>query len=137
VPGVLRPEEAGALVAASRPIDSAEPSVDPWYTDIAGWSFLGSGLVTLGFGRWINSGAEDKQNQADALRGDTERQNALYREAQSEKFWGGVLTVGGLLASATGVVLLLVPEYNHSDELFSFSPGILPGGGGLVVGGRF
>jgi hypothetical protein len=137
VPGVLRPEEAGALVAASRPADAGEPSINPWYTDIAGWSFLGGGLVTLGFGRWINSSAEDKESQADALRGDTERQNALYREAQSEKFWGGVLTVGGLLASATGVVLLLVPEYNHSDELFSFGPNILPGGGGLVVGGRF
>ena len=137
VPGVLRPEEAGALVAASSPIDSGEPAVDPWYTDIAGWSFLGGGLVTLGFGRWINSGAEDKQDQADALRGDTERQNALYREAQSEKFWGGVLTVGGLLASVTGVVLLLVPEYNHADEMFSVGPNFLPGGGGLVVGGRF
>ena len=137
VPGVLRPEEAGALVAASRPVDSAEPEVDPWYTDIAGWTFLGGGLVTLGFGRWINSGAEDKQDQADAIRMDTERQNALYREAQSEKFWGGVLTVGGMLASVTGVVLLLVPEYNHSDELFTFQPSILPGGGGLVVGGRF
>ena len=76
VPGVLRPEEAGALVAASRPVDSAEPEVDPWYTDIAGWTFLGGGLVTLGFGRWINSGAEDKQDQADAIRNDTERQNA-------------------------------------------------------------
>jgi hypothetical protein len=137
VPGVLRPEEAGALVAASRPVDSGEPPVDPWYTDIAGWSFLGSGLVTLGFGRWINSSAEDKQNQADALRGDTERQNALYREAQSEKFWGGVLTVGGLRATAPGVVLLRVPEYTPSDEMFSYSPSIVPGGGGLVVGGRF
>ena len=35
-------------------------------------------------------GAEDKQDQADDLRGDSERQSALYREAQSEKFWGGV-----------------------------------------------
>jgi hypothetical protein len=137
VPGVLRPEEAGALVAAARPGDGVDPTVDPWYTDVAGWAFLGSGLMSLGFGRWINAGAEDKQDQADALRGDTERQNALYREAQSEKFWGGVLTVGGLLASATGVILLLVPEYNTSDELFSLRPSYVPGGGGLVLGGRF
>ena len=139
VAGVLKPEEAGAMVAAARNAESnTKPAVDPWYTDIAGWTFLGAGVATLATGRWINASAEDKQNQADALRGDTERQNALYREAQSEKFWGGVGTVGGLLLMSTGVVLLLVPEYNNPEgEMFAISPSVLPGGGGLMLGGRF
>ena len=138
VPGVLKPEEAGALVAASRNVDTSEPAVDPWYTDIAGWVFLGAGATTLGIGRWVSGNATDKQNQADGVRGDSERQGRLYREAQSAKFWGGVATVGGALMTATGVVLLLVPEYNHpTGELFSLTPAFVPGGGGFVLGGRF
>lgn len=137
VPGVLKPEEAGALVAASRPMDGPEPEPAAWYTDIAGWAFVGTGLATFSIGQWINSNAEDKRKQADALRGDTERQGSLYRQAQSQKFWGGVATVGGLLLSVTGVVLLLVPEHTGPDEMFGLSPTPLPGGGGLVVGGRF
>jgi hypothetical protein len=139
VPGVLKPEEAGALVAAARSAPQAsEPSVSPWYTDIAGWSFVGVGLVSFSIGQWGNGVADDKQRQADGIRGDSERQTALYREAQSGHFWSGVARIGGLLLASTGVILLLVPEYNNtSSELFGLAPAPLPGGGGLVLGGRF
>ncbi len=139
VPGVLRPEEAGALVAAARSAPQVkEPSVSPWYTDIAGWSFLGVGAVAFGIGQWGTNRADDKQAQADALRGDSERQTQLYRDAQSGHFWSGVARIGGLLLASTGVILLLVPEYNNtSSELFGLAPAPMPGGGGLVLGGTF
>jgi hypothetical protein len=139
VPGVLKPEEAGALVAASRSMPQPqEPTTDPWYTDIPGWSFLGVGLVSFGVGRWGNGIATDRQNQADGTRGDSEKQMRLYRDAQSARFWSGVASIGGLLLASTGVVLLLVPEYNNTtSELFGLTPTPLPGGGALVLGGRF
>ena len=134
---MLKPEEAGALVAASRPIRRNEPPVDPWYTDIAGWSFLGGGLVTLGFGRWVNAIAEDKQNQADAIRGDSERQQALYRDAQSAKFWSGVATIGGLLLAPPASSCCWSPNTTTHQRALRPRPHLLPGGGGLVLGGRF
>jgi hypothetical protein len=139
VPGVLKPEEAGALVAAARSMpEQQEPTVDPWYTDIPGWVFVGVGATSFGFGRWGNGIANEKQEQADTTRGDSERQMGLYREAQSARFWSGVATIGGLLLASTGVILLLVPEYNNtSSELFGLAPTVLPGGGGLVLGGTF
>ncbi len=139
VPGVLKPEEAGALVAASRSMpDQEEPSIDPWYTDIPGWTFLGVGLVSFSFGRYGNGIANEKQALGDSTRGNSERQMGLYREAQSARFWSGVATIGGLLLASTGVVLLLVPEYNNTtSELFGLAPAPLPGGGGLVLGGTF
>jgi hypothetical protein len=139
VPGVLKPEEAGALVAAARSApQTSEPSVSPWYTDIAGWSFLGVGLVSAGIGQWGNAKGDEKQRLADTIRGDSERQTTLYREAQSTHFWSGVARIGGVLLATTGVILLLVPEYNNtSSELFGLAPAPLPGGGGLVVGGTF
>ena len=46
--------------------------------------------------------------------------------------------IGGVLLASTGVILLLVPEYNNtSSELFGLAPAPLPGGGGLVLGGTF
>jgi hypothetical protein len=139
VPGVLKPEEAGAMVAAARLGESSrEPAAGPWYTDIAGWSFLGAGTAVLGWGRWMAGKGNDKQNQAEESRGDSDSRAKLYEDAQSGRFWGGVGTVGGLLLMSTGVILLLVPEYNTpSSELFAVTPSVLPGGGGLILGGRF
>jgi hypothetical protein len=139
VPGVLKPEEAGALVAASRSMPEQQaPSVSPWYTDIPGWAFLGVGTTSFIFGRWGNGIANERQNTADTIRGDSEKQMALYRDAQSARFWSGVATIGGLLLASTGVVLLLVPEYNNtSSELFGLAPTVVPGGGGFVLGGTF
>jgi hypothetical protein len=138
VPGVLKPEEAGALVAASRSGDfPKEPTVDPWYTDIAGWTFVGVGVTALSIGRWMTSRANRKQDEGDASR-DPDVRPQLYQDAQSGRFWGGVGTVGGLLLMSTGVVLLLVPEYNNTtSELFAVTPTVLPGGGGLILGGTF
>jgi hypothetical protein len=139
VPGVLKPEEAGALLAASRVSSERKgPVAAPWYSDIAGWSLLGVGVVGLSLGQWANSVYHDKQDQADNLRGDTPKQEALWREAQSAKFWGGIGTVGGILFAATGVVLLAVPEYSDDDGFTaSLRPGLLPGGGQLSFAGRF
>jgi hypothetical protein len=139
VPGVLKPEEAGALLAASRvSSDRKDPVVSPWYSDVAGWSLLGVGVIGFSLGQWGNSVYRDKQDEADDLRGDTPKQEALYREAQSAKFWGGIGTVGGVLFAATGVILLAVPEYGDDDGFSaSLRPGLLPGGGQLTLGGRF
>ena len=139
VPGVLKPEEAGALVAASQAYDKrAERVADPWYTDIAGWALLGTGTVSFVFGQWGSSRANDKKEIADGVRGDSERQQRLYREAESTRFWSGIGTIGGILLASTGAILLMVPEYNDpSDEYFGFAPTLLPGGGGLTMAGRF
>ena len=75
---------------------------------------------------------------ADITRGDSEKQMRLYRDAQSARFWSGVATIGGLLLASTGVILLLVPEYNTTtSELFGLTPTPLPGGGALILGGTF
>jgi hypothetical protein len=141
VPGVLRPEEAGALVAASQrgAAPQGQPSVDPWYTDIPGWAFVGVGLTSISLGFWANKVADRKQNEAETPpRPEPERVEQLQREAQNAKFWGGIGTIGGLLMATTGVILLIVPQYNNTQsELFVFSPAPLKGGGGLVMSGRF
>ena len=125
---------AAARLGESRP----EPVAGPWYTDIVGWTFLGGGAAVLGWGRWMASRADSKQEEAELLRGpETDRRAGLYEDAQNSRFWGGVGTVGGLLLMSTGVVLLLVPEYNHGDSELFAGPTHLPGGGGLILGGRF
>ena len=96
------------------------------------------GVGSFMVGRWGSGIADDRQNMADSTRGDSEKQMRLYRDAQSARFWSGVATIGGLLLASTGVVLLLVPEYNNTtSELFGMAPAPMPGGGGLVLGGRF
>jgi hypothetical protein len=140
VPGVLKPEEAGALVAAGQQAASQEKrtEINPWYTDIPGWSFLGLGITGMAFGYWGSKVHQRKQNQAEELRDDYDRQQRLFRESQTAKFWSGVGTVGGILMASTGVILLLIPEYNTTDsELFVLSPTPLRGGAALTLGGRF
>jgi hypothetical protein len=148
VPGVLKPEEAGALVAAAASNDAGAPAskVDPWYTDIVGWCFTGVGALGVTLGLIWNSSASKTTDRADRLRpctsmsvgecGDSEAQQALYRDAQRSKFMGGIGLVGGGLMAITGVVLLAIPEYSSSQgELFVFSP--TPGGATLGLRGRF
>jgi hypothetical protein len=138
VPGVLKPEEAGSLLSSSRvSSDVADKGVAPWYSDVVGWTFVGAGLVTLGIGRWGNSIYNKKTEEADSIRNDSTRQDEVYREAQSAKFWSGIGTVGGILFLGTGVVLLAVPEYSDDDGFMALRPAVIPGGGGVTMRGRF
>jgi hypothetical protein len=137
VPGVLKPEEAGALLASSRVSSEQKEAIAPWYSDAVGWTFVGVGALGVGLGRWGNSIANKRQEEGDMTRGDGPRQEALYREAQSAKFWSGIGTVGGVLFAATGIVLLAVPEYGDDDGFMAVRPSLLPGGGGFVWNGRF
>ena len=138
VPGVLKPEEAGALLSSSRvSSDAKDGGVAPWYSDVVGWTFVGAGLIGLGLGRWGNSVSNRKTDEAEAIRGDMTRQDEVYRQAQSAKFWSGIGTVGGVLFLATGVVLLAVPEYNDDDSFMALRPALIPGGGGVTMRGRF
>jgi hypothetical protein len=136
-PGVLKPEEAGQLVAASQAnAQAAAKGGPPWYTDVVGWSFLGAGAIGVTFGILENAAGQRTTDQADAIRGDSERQMALYREAERQKFLGGIGLVGGGLMFVTGVVLLAIPEYSSSQsELFVFTPA--KGGGTVTYSGRF
>jgi hypothetical protein len=135
-PGVLKPEEAGAMVAASQERAAASKKTDPWYTDIVGWSFTGVGAVGVTLGLLANSAGRRTSDEADAIRGDSERQMSLWREAERQKFLGGIGLVGGGLMAVTGVVLLAIPEYKDTQgELFVFTPA--PGGGTLTMSGRF
>jgi hypothetical protein len=137
VPGVLKPEEAGALVSAGRQTDTPQaPKVEPWYTDIVGWCFTGAGAIGVTLGILSNAAGSRTNDQADAIRGDSERQQALYRDAQRSKFLGGIGLVGGGLMAVTGIVLLAIPEYSSTQgELFVFSP--TPGGATVGFSGRF
>jgi hypothetical protein len=137
VPGVLKPEEAGALLASSRVSSSQETVVAPWYTDIAGWAMLGVGAIGTSIGLYGNSVGNEKREEADMVRGDTVRQDMLYKDAQSMKFWSGIGVAGGLLFAATGVVLLAVPEYSSDEPYMALRPAWLPGGGAVTLGGRF
>jgi hypothetical protein len=138
VPGVLKPEEAGVLVAASQKGDvpQAAPKIEPWYTDIVGWCFTGAGAIGVTLGLLSNAAGNRTTDQADAIRGDSERQQALYRDAQRSKFLGGIGLVGGGLMAVTGVVLLAIPEYTSTQgELFVLNP--VPGGATVGFSGRF
>jgi hypothetical protein len=136
-PGVLKPEEAGQLVASSQAnAQAAAKGGAPWYTDIVGWSFTGVGALGVTLGLLENGAGKRTSDQADAIRGDSERQMALYREAERKKFIGGIGLVGGGLMLVTGIVLLAIPEYSSSQsELFVFTPA--RGGGTVSMSGRF
>jgi hypothetical protein len=135
-PGVLKPEEAGALVASSQASAVQAQQTNPWYTDIVGWSFTGVGAVGITLGLLSNAAGRRTTAEADAVRGDSERQGALYRDAERSKFYGGIGLVGGGLMAITGIVLLAIPEYtSNQSELFVFSPA--KGGGTLSMSGRF
>jgi hypothetical protein len=137
VPGVLKPEEAGILVASSQSKDPGQTAkTDPWYTDIVGWCFTGAGAIGITLGLLSNASGSRTTDQADMIRNDSERQAALYRDAQRSKFLGGIGLVGGGLMAITGVVLLAIPEYtSQQGELFVFSP--TPGGATVGFSGRF
>jgi hypothetical protein len=136
MPGVLKPEEAGALVAAGNSVPEG-PKQDPWYTDYVGWTFAGVGLVGVGIGYWQNKEANRAQDEGDMVRGDSERQQSLYRESQRHRFIANIGLIGGGLMTLTGVVLLAIPEYRTtSSEVFVMAP---PSGAGMTFGlrGRF
>jgi hypothetical protein len=138
VPGVLKPEEAGVLVAASQKGDVQQQAAktDPWYTDIVGWCFTGAGAIGITLGILANNAGSKTTDEADAIRGDSERQQALYRDAQRSKFLGGIGLIGGGLMAVTGVVLLAIPEYtSQQGELFVLNP--VPGGATVGFSGRF
>jgi hypothetical protein len=94
-------------------------------------------VTTFILGRYANSVYHKRQDRGDAERMDFDKQQKLYRDAQTAKFWSGVGTIGGILLASTGVILLLVPQYNNSGELFVLSPQPLPGGAAVTLGGRF
>jgi hypothetical protein len=135
-PGVLKPEEAGAMVQSSQERATAAKKTDPWYTDIVGWSFTGVGAIGVTLGLLSNAAGKKTSEEGDAIRGDSERQSALWREAEKQKFLGGIGLVGGGLMAVTGIVLLIIPEYQDTQgELFVFTPA--KGGGTLSLSGRF
>jgi hypothetical protein len=145
-PGVLKPEEAGALVAASQANAARPQQGDPWYTDIVGWSFTGAGAIGITLGLIANGKGKRTTDRADAIRPcgtsnpnpvcGSEVQSALYRDAEKSKFLGGIGLIGGGLMTVTGIVLLAIPEYSpNQGELFVFSPA--PGGGTVSFSGRF
>jgi hypothetical protein len=146
-PGVLKPEEAGQLVASSQANAQAASKGGPaWYTDIVGWSFTGAGALGIVFGLLENAAGKRTSDHADTIRPcgaenpnpecGSDVQMALYRDAEHSKFLGGIGLVGGGLMAVTGVVLLAIPEYSsNQSELFVFRP--TQGGGVLSLSGRF
>jgi hypothetical protein len=137
VPGVLRPEEAGQLVAASQTVPKDRPEMDPWYTDIAAWCFVGLGITGTALGIYAGRVADRREKALD-LETDSAKQQDLRLDQQSAQTWSNIGVVGGLSMLATGIILLIVPQYNNdADETFVMAPTPLPGGGGLTFGGRF
>jgi hypothetical protein len=145
-PGVLKPEEAGALVASSQASAVRTQQGAPWYTDVVGWSFTGAGAIGITLGIIANAAGKRTSDRADAIRPcgmnnmnpqcGSETQMALYRDAEKSKFLGGIGLIGGGLMAVTGIVLLAIPEYSpNQGELFVFSPA--RGGGTFALSGRF
>lgn len=136
IPHVLRPEEAGQLVAAGQAVESTPPVPSAWYTDYLGWALVGAGSATAAVGLWARSVGKGKREQGDKIRGDSLRQQSLYRTGEKWNFYGDVGTVGGGLMLLTGVVLLVVPQYDQEGgELFAVTP--LRDGGLFSWSGRF
>lgn len=137
IAGVLRPEQAGVLATASQSAPKAAPESQPWYTDVVGWSLVGSGIAGMSLGLWANAVGDRKTRDGDDIRGDFETQQRYYREAQRARFLGGIGVVGGALTMVTGVVLLIIPEYASNEDAFTAGMTPLPEGGGVSVRGRF
>jgi hypothetical protein len=136
MPGVLKPEEAGALASSVAPdAGSKGAKVAPWYTDVVGWCFTGAGVVGVTLGIVATAAANSTMARGDAIRGDTELQNSVWRDAQKQKFLAGIGLVGGGLVLATGVILLIIPEYSDGGETLVFSP--TKGGGVMGLRGTF
>ncbi len=139
-PGVLNAEEAGNMVAASqtlRPLTGQTLQRSPWYTDVPGWSMLGSGAVAVALGIWANGKGNDKRTDAELnTRGDPIRRDQLNSQANNLKFWGNVGMYGGAALAGAGILLLLLPEYEETrGELYGLTP--LPGGAAFNYSGRF
>lgn len=139
-PGVLNAEEAGNMVAASqtlRPLTGQKLERSPWYSDVPGWSMLGSGAVAVALGMWATGKADDKRTDAELnTRGDPIRRDKLNSQANNLKFWGSVGVYGGAALAGAGVFLLLLPEYEETrGELYGLTP--LPGGAAFNYSGRF
>jgi hypothetical protein len=138
-PGVLRSDEAGALVAATRPsprLIRSTPERVPWYADPVGWSLVGAGAVAFGFGLWATDKADDKFAEANRARNEPFRKQDLRSEATTLSFVGDIGTFGGGVLVVTGLLLLVTPEYTESrSELFVLRP--LPGGAAAAWSGRF
>jgi hypothetical protein len=138
VPGVLRPEEAGQLVAASQTVPKSAGQIEPWYTDVAGWAFVGAGVTGVALGYYAGRVADRRLNAWD-VETDPDRKQQLQLDEQSARTWAGIGKIGGLSLLATGIVLLIVPQYStDGDETFVMAPTLLNGGGGgLAAAGRF
>jgi hypothetical protein len=137
VPGVLRPEEAGQLVAASQTVPKTAGQLEPWYTDVAGWGFVGAGITGVALGYYAGRVADRRLNAWD-VETNPDRKQQLQLDEQSARTWSGIGKIGGLSLLATGIVLLLVPQYNNDgDETFVMAPTPLKGGGGMTFAGKF
>lgn len=109
-PGVLPPEQAVALVAASAPA-SAPPALRPWYADPLGWSLLGVGVVGVTAGLVLQRDINRRADEIDAFRGPVEERSRMSRELEHRRFWSGVTLASGAALAATGIVVLSLREY--------------------------
>jgi hypothetical protein len=135
IPGVLRPAEAEGLVAASQAGNAPVLPAPPWYSDIAGWAFVGVGIGAAILGSVANGAADRKVAESDEIRMNSQEQDRLRRDAQRLRFFGGMGTIGGALMAVTGAVLLAIPEQPPGGDFIAITP--LRGGGSMTWSGRF
>jgi len=137
---VLRPEDTGKSGTA----DIALPNIvrqplarAPWYTDVPGWILVGTGTLGVVGGLYVDGLAEDKRKKAAAAM-DPFTKDRLEGDSSNLKFLANVGVFAGGMMIATGVMLLLTPEYRvGQSELFVLSPSFDRDGAGLHAVGRF
>lgn len=132
IPGLIVP---GAEDPTTTPPAVGIPARDrgrtPWYHDAWGWTAVGAGLAAAGAGLWLHATAGEWEDDAASAPSESESK-ALLEHAEDQRTLGGILTVGGGVLTAVGVVMLAVnPAPDDAPARMSAGPGW------LVVYGRF
>ena len=132
------PDDPPVVVAASR----------RWYHSTAGWAVLGSGLAVAAGGGALLGVAEmeraDVRRAVDQLRAGEDPSlshgdaHAKQERADAEEIAGWVLVGVGGAAVVTSIVLFVtLGGAEPAAPTTVLAPTLLPGGGGLSLGGRF
>jgi tetratricopeptide (TPR) repeat protein len=122
--------------AASPEVSPAAPApaVRVWYRDPIALGLLGTGVAAIGVGTGFLVSAQSADHEAKSANTYQQVQDAGDRASQRGTV-GSIATAAGIVLVGGGVAWIVV--HRDSGEQRAVTGWLLPGGGGLVVHGRF